>query len=99
MKLADEALSTSGMCEYAKLSDASEIIVGTETGMLYRLRKENPEKKFYPLAEQAICQNMKLTTLEKVLWCLEDMKYEVKVPEDIQIRAKKAVDRMLEVTP
>ncbi len=97
IQLADEALSTSGMCKYAKLSDASEIIVGTEPGMLYRLRKENPEKKFYPLSDQAICQDMKLTTLEKVLWCLENMKYEVKVPEDIQIRAKRAMDRMLEV--
>ena len=99
IQLADEALSTSGMCEYARLSEASEIIVGTEVGMLYRLRKENPEKKFYPLSDQAICPNMKLTALEKVLWCLEDMKYEVKVPEDIQIRAKRAVDRMLELTP
>ena len=97
IQLADEALSTSGMCKYAKLSDASEIIVGTEPGMLYRLRKENPKKKFYPLSAQAICQDMKLTTLEKVLWCLEDMKYEVKVPEDIRIRASRAVDRMLEV--
>ncbi|MFH1905257.1 MAG: quinolinate synthase NadA [bacterium] len=99
IKLADEALSTSGMCAYAKLSDASEIIVGTEVGLLYRLRKENPGKKFYPLSAQAICPNMKLTTLEKALWCLEDMRYEVKVPEDIQIRAKRAVDRMLKVTP
>lgn len=97
IQLADETLSTSGMCEYAKLSGASEIIIGTEVGLLYRLRKENPEKKFYPLSAQAICPNMKLTTLEKVLWCLEDMRYEVKVPEDIQIRAKGAVDRMLEV--
>ena len=97
IQLADEALSTNGMCKYAKLSDVSEIIVGTEPGMLYRLRKENPEKKFYPLSAQAICQDMKLTTLEKVLWCLEDMKYEIKVPEDIQIRAKRAVDRMLKV--
>ncbi len=95
IQLADEALSTSGMCKYAKLSDASEIIVGTEPGMLYRLRKENPEKRFYALSEQAVCQDMKLTTLEKVLWCLEDMKYNVKVPEDIQIKAKRAVDRML----
>ena len=98
IQLADEALSTSGMCKYAKLSGASEIIVGTEPGMLYKLREENPEKKFYPLSAQAICQNMKLTTLEKALWCLEDMKYEIKVPENIQIRAKRAVDKMLEVS-
>ena len=97
IQLADKALSTEGMCKYARVSSASEMIVGTEVGMLYRLRKENPEKKFYPASEQAVCPNMKLTTLEKVLWSLEEMKYAVKVPEDIRARAKKAVDRMLEV--
>ncbi len=96
IQLADEALSTEGMCKYARASNASEIIVGTEIGLLYRLQKENPEKKFYPASEQAICPSMKLTTLEKVLWCLEDMRYEVKVPEEIRLKAKKAVDRMLQ---
>jgi len=95
IQLADEAFSTAGMCKYAKESDASEIIVGTEVGMLYRLRKDNPQKKFYPASEQAVCPNMKLTTLEKVLWSLEDMKYEIKVPEDIRVRAKRAVDKMV----
>ena len=95
IQLADKVLSTEGICKYARASNASEIIVGTEIGILHRLQKENPEKKFYPASEQAICPNMKLTNLEKVLWSLEDMKYEVKVPEDIQIRAKRAVDRML----
>ena len=95
IQLADKVLSTEGICKYARASNASEIIVGTEIGILHRLQKENPEKKFYPASEQAICPSMKLTNLEKVLWSLEDMKYEVKVPEDIQIRAKRAVDRML----
>ncbi len=97
-QLADEALSTGGMYKYAKTSDASEIIVGTEIGMLYRLRKENPDKKFYPASERAVCPNMKLTTLEKILWSLEDMKYLVKVPRDIQVRAKRAVDKMIEIS-
>ena len=97
IQLADEALSTEGMCKYVRTCNASEIIVGTEIGMLYRLRKDNPEKKFYPASEQAICPTMKLTTLEKILWSLEDMKYEVKVPADIRIKAKRAVDRMLEI--
>lgn len=97
IQLSDEALSTEGTCKYVKSSNATEIIVGTEIGLLYRLQKENPKKKFYSASEQAICPSMKLTTLEKVLWCLEDMKSEVKVPEDIRIRAKKAVDRMLEI--
>ncbi len=97
IQLADEVLSTSGMCKYARTSNASEIVVGTEIGILYRLQKENPEKKFYPASEKAICPTMKLTTLEKVLWCLEDMKYEVKVTDEVRLKAKKAVDRMLEV--
>lgn len=95
IQLADEALSTEGMCKYARASSALEIIVGTEIGLLYRLQKENPQKAFYPASEQAICPTMKLITLEKVLWSLEDMKYEVKVPEDIRVKAKGAVDRML----
>jgi len=99
IKLADRTLSTSGICRYAKETETSEMIIGTEIGVLHRLRKENPQKRFYPASELAVCSNMKLITLERVLWALEDMKYEVKVPEDIQIRAKRAVDRMLEVTP
>lgn len=92
--LADEALSTEGMCKYAKLTDASGIIVGTEIGLVHRLCKENPKKKFYSASEQAICPNMKMTTIEKILWSLEDMKYEVKVPEEVRRKALKAVDRM-----
>ena len=95
IQLAEEALSTEGMCKYVRAASASEIIMGTEVGFLYRLQKENPEKKFYPASEKAICPTMKLTTLEKVLWCLEDMKYEVKITDEVQLRAKKAVDRML----
>ena len=97
IRLADRALSTGGMCKYARESNAHEIIVGTETGLLHRLRKENPGKRFYPASELATCPTMKLTTLEKVLWSLEDMKYEVKVPEQIRLRAKEAVARMLEI--
>ncbi|MCG2715094.1 MAG: quinolinate synthase NadA [Candidatus Marinimicrobia bacterium] len=97
IQLANEVLSTSGMCKYSRLSDANEIIIGTEIGLLYRLRKENLGKKFYPASEKAICPNMKLITLEKILWSLEDMKYEVKVHRDIRVRAMRAVDRMIEV--
>ncbi len=97
IQLADEAFSTAGMCKYAKDcgADVSEIIVGTEVGMLYRLRKDNPQKKFYPASEQAVCPDMKVTTLEKILWSLEDMKHEIKVPENIRVRAKRAVDKMV----
>ena len=95
--LADKVLSTGGMRRFARQTDAREIIVGTEIGILHRLRKENPGKKFIPATEQAVCPQMKLITLEKVLWSLEEMAPEVKVPEEIRLRAKSAVDKMLEV--
>ncbi len=95
--LADEVLSTSGMIKFAKREDVKEMIVGTEMGIIYRLRKENPGKRFIPVSEQVVCPNMKLITLEKVLWSLEEMAPEVKVPEKIRLKAKKAVDKMLEV--
>ena len=98
IKLSDRALSTEGMCKYAKEGSVLEIIVGTEIGLLHRLRKENPGKKFYPASELAICPNMKLTTLEKILWSLEDMKEEITVPEEIRIKAKRAIDKMLEIS-
>ena len=72
------------------------MIVGTELGIMHRLRKENPGKRFIPVSEQAICPDMKLITLEKVLRSLEEMSPEVKVPERIRLRAKAAVDRMLD---
>jgi len=95
--LADEVLSTSGMCRYAQRDEVREMIVGTEVGIIHRLKKENPGKRFIPISEQAICPNMKLITLEKVLWSLEEMGPEVKVPEGIRLRAKAAVDKMLKI--
>ena len=95
--IADEVLSTGGMCRYAKREDVSEMIVGTELGIIYRLRKENPGKRFIPISEQAVCPNMKLITLEKVLWSLEEMNPQVKVPEETRLKAKEAVDRMLAI--
>jgi len=95
--LAQKVLSTSGMVRWAKESKAKEFIVGTEIGLLYRLRKENPGKRFYPATEKAVCPNMKKTNLEKILWSLEEMKERVIVPEDIRIKAKKAIDKMLAI--
>lgn len=94
--LADKVLSTSGMCNYARKTKSKEMIVGTEIGIIYRLHKENPGKKFYPASERAMCENMKKNSLEKVLWSLEEMEYEVKVEEKIRQKAKKAIDKMLE---
>lgn len=95
--LADEVLSTGGMLRFVHSSNAKEIIVGTEIGFIYRLKKEVPEKSYIPASEQAVCPRMKLITLEKVLWSLEEMSPEVKVPESVGIRARRAVDRMLEI--
>jgi len=86
------------MIRYARREDVGEVIVGTELGIIHRLRKENPGKRFIPVSEQAICPDMKLITLEKVLWSLEEMSPQVKVPEAIRLKAKTAVDRMLAIT-
>jgi quinolinate synthase len=96
--LADETLSTGGMIRYARRPDVAELIVGTEPGIIHRLEKENPGKKLIAVSEMATCPNMKLITLEKVCWALEALKPEVKVAEDIRVRARMAVDRMLEVS-
>jgi quinolinate synthase len=93
--LADEVASTSGMCRYARRDDVREMVVGTEVGIIHRLRKENPGKRFIPVSEQAICPTMKLTTLERVLWSLDKMSPEVKVSQEVRLRAIAAVDRML----
>jgi len=95
--LADEVLSTGGMIRFAQQTEAKEIIIGTEIGIIHRLKKENPSKEFIPVSEKAICPNMKSITLEKVLWALQDMAPEVKVTEEIRLRAKTAVDKMLEI--
>lgn len=95
--LADAVLSTSKMCQFAKETAAREIIVGTEVGLIYRLKKDNPTKEFYPASEAAVCPNMKRTTQEKILWALEELREEVRVAVEIRKRAKKAIDRMLEI--
>lgn len=97
IELADEVASTSGILRFSQQDDVQEVIVGTEMGIIHRLQKENPSKKFIPISEKAVCPNMKRITLEKILSSLENMAPEVKVPEDIRIRAQGAVDRMMEI--
>ncbi|PKN52390.1 MAG: quinolinate synthase [Deltaproteobacteria bacterium HGW-Deltaproteobacteria-13] len=94
--IADKVLSTEGMCRYVQASQANEFIIGTEIGILHRLQKENPGKIFHPVSERASCPNMKLTTLEKVLWSLEEMGFEVTVPPDIMRKARKSLQRMID---
>jgi quinolinate synthase len=95
--LADKALGTGGMMRFARESEHTDFIIGTEIGIIYRLRKENPSKRFIPASEQAICPNMKLITLEKILWSLEEMVYQVSVPEELRDKARKSVERMLAI--
>jgi len=95
--LADHACSTSGMYDYCRTSPAKQFIIGTEAGILYRLRQENPEKEFILASPALICPNMKLTSLEDVLYSLRTLSPVIRVPEDIRIRAKQALDRMLAV--
>ena len=92
---ADERLSTGGMCAYARNAAAREIVVGTEVGILHRLRKENPDKVFWPADEKLICPDMKKTTLEGLAASLREMKTRVTVPEEIAERARKAISAML----
>lgn len=92
---ADAVLSTGGMLRWAARSPAEQIIVGTEVGMIWRLRQEHPHKLFLPLSEQAICPDMKLITLEKVLESLREMVWPVTVHPEVAAGARRAVERML----
>lgn len=95
---ADFALSTGGMCKFARETSEKTILVGTEVGILHRLRKENPDKTFVPVVERMICPNMKKTTLENLAACLKEGKTVVKVPEPTASRAKAAVEAMLKIS-
>jgi quinolinate synthase len=96
-QMVGKIFSTEGMVRYAKSSRSKEFVIATEVGILYRLRKDNPEKRFYPVKEDAYCQYMKMINLEKLLNSLENMVYEVKVPEPIASRARVAIERMLKL--
>jgi len=95
--LADAVLSTSKMCQFARETEAKEMIIGTEVGLIYRLKQDNPTKEFYPVSERAVCPNMKRATQEKIVWALEELKEEVRVPDDIRLRARKPIDKMLAI--
>lgn len=96
--LADEVLSTGGMLKFARTTDAKRIIVATEIGLIYRLQKENPDKQFIPVSEQAVCPNMKLTRLEDVLFAMKETKHIVKVADDIAEKARIPIEKMLEMS-
>jgi len=94
---ADHVLSTGGMCRHVRGRTERAFIIGTETGILHRLRKENPGTSFVPLLDAAVCVNMKKTTLEKVLWSLRDNQTVVAVPEPVASAARRAIEAMLAI--
>ena len=96
--LADAALSTSQMLRYVRASSHNSFIIGTEEGILHRLRLENPEKSFYLITNGQICTDMKKTTLETVAQTMELRQNIVTIPEEVRLKAKQAVDRMLAIS-
>lgn len=91
-------LSTGGMMKHVKESASKEFVVATETGILYRMRKENPQKNFIPLRDDMICEFMKMITLPKLLNSLKNLEFEVKVPKEIAKRARIPIERMLKLS-
>jgi quinolinate synthase len=92
-----QVLSTEGMIKRPGISTSMSFIVATETGILHRLRRANPDKTFYAASDRAECQYMKLTTLPKVLRSLEHMQHEITVPLDVAARARLALERMVSI--
>ncbi|MGD0160448.1 MAG: quinolinate synthase NadA [Candidatus Bathyarchaeia archaeon] len=96
-KAADFVGSTSQMCRYARECEAETFIVGTEEGILHRLKKDNPRKKFLLAYEEAVCPTMKLNTLDRIYTALKEEKYVVTVPEPVARQARKALQRMFDL--
>jgi len=90
-------LSTEGMVRHAAASPKRDFVVATETGILHRLHKEAPDKRFYAMSERAVCRYMKQITLAKVRDSLRDMKFEVTVSDEVAARARLAIERMVEI--
>lgn len=93
--IADHSMSTGGMCRYVKETRATRLIIGTETGIIHRLRKENPRISYIPLSEQLVCPDMKMTRLIDVMEALEFDRYRISVPEDLRVKARRPIMRML----
>jgi len=96
--LADKTLSTGKMVSEARATSRREVVLGTEKGIIHRLKKENPAVRFFPLREGALCVHMKMTTLDKVLAALENEVHPVKVPPAIAARARVAIEAMLKIS-
>jgi quinolinate synthase len=98
-ELADQLLSTGQMLNFARESSAKHFIVATETGIIHALKKQNGQAEFIPASERAVCPNMKKITLDKIIGALEEMRYKIEVPNEISVKARKALDRMVAVLP
>jgi len=98
-ELSDQILSTSQMLKFANNGKAKQFIVATEVGIIHALKKQNPDAEFIAASDRAVCPNMKKISVDKLIGSLEDMKYEVTVPQEIAEKAKKALDRMVEILP
>lgn len=97
--VSDQLLSTGQMLRFAAQSQAKQFIIATEVGIIHTLKEQNPGAEFIPATKRAVCPNMKRINLEKVLWSLQDLQYKVTIPQDIRIKAKKAIDMMVEILP
>ncbi|WP_292461836.1 quinolinate synthase NadA [Methanolobus sp.] len=97
LDLSDKVYSTTGMLDYAARSAAREFIIATEKGVLHKLEKDNPDKRFYNASDFAVCPEMKAIDLKALLISLENMQHIISVPEDVRVRAKLALDRMLAI--
>ncbi|MEE8255922.1 MAG: quinolinate synthase NadA, partial [Nitrosopumilaceae archaeon] len=93
-----QILSTEGMMKHVKNSTAKDFVIATETGILYRMRQQNPGKNFVPASENAECQYMKMINLAKVHDSLIEDKYEIKVPKEIADKARLSIERMLAIS-
>jgi quinolinate synthase len=97
MHLADRVLSTGGMVDYVAKSPAGEFLIATETGLMEQLAGRHPDKAFYPVGDNPVCEYMKFNTLEKIVLALERLEVRIDVPEDVARRAKIAIDRMVAI--
>lgn len=95
--LADFVGSTKQIIDYASASNAAKFIIGTEMGVMYKLKKNNPEKQFYLLSPGLVCPNMKKTSLQSIYEALRDMKYNIVLDEKLRLKAREPLDRMLQV--
>jgi len=97
--LADQLLSTGRMLKFVAKSPAKKFIVATEIGIIHTLKKQNPQAEFIAASDRAVCPNMKKITLDKIIASLQDLQHKVTVPQEIRVKAKRSLDKMIEVLP